>query len=263
MFKKETSLIFSCFLFTLVLVFLFLTESKRISLFEIKFKADELERGAALYTLHCKNCHGIRGEGVGQLGPSLSDELFFTKRTSEVAWTSTLEDYVRNTTEAGRLMGTRPIYAGNGSTAVMPPWHQRAGGPLRSDEIEAITAFVLNWEETALGKVHFEKLNITHQASQNSEFIKRGQKVFIQHCNSCHNYKNQDYTRYPGPDLTEIRSLASTRKPERSPEEYIEESILIPEIFHPPGFDKAAGQETCGTNLTISELKAVTTFLLQ
>ena len=142
------------------LFYLLATERSRLSRATAAWEAQKIERGAALYSLHCRLCHGNRGEGVGQLGPPLSNEHFFKKRQTEVGWHSTLETYIVATTAHGRMMGTRPIYAGNGSTAVMSPWAQLYGGPLRADEINLLTAFILNWKSTATGKVQLNELQL-------------------------------------------------------------------------------------------------------
>ena len=38
--------------------------------------------GQKLYTIHCKNCHGGKGEGLGKLYPPLTDQKFLTENRS-------------------------------------------------------------------------------------------------------------------------------------------------------------------------------------
>ncbi len=220
-----------------------------------------IEQGAMLYGLHCRTCHGSRGEGVGQLGPALGDGHFFTKRSQEVGWQSTLREYVVSTTSHGRLMGTRPIYAGNGTTAVMPPWHEDHGGMLRSDEIAAIADFVLNWQATATGKVELKALSLPEQNPQDPRTISRGEQVFEKHCLRCHGAANGAASGPAGPPLANIATLGNGRREGMTAQEYIRESILIPAAYRREGYaDPGKGQD-CGAVLTESELAAVIAFL--
>ncbi|WP_437918193.1 c-type cytochrome [Sphingobacterium sp. LRF_L2] len=41
--------------------------------------------GQKLYLAHCQNCHGSKGEGLGQLYPALTDTSFLTKQRSSLA----------------------------------------------------------------------------------------------------------------------------------------------------------------------------------
>ncbi|WP_028583648.1 cytochrome c [Desulfogranum mediterraneum] len=237
-------------------------ESVRLEQAAAGYRGRAIETGAELYHLHCRLCHGIRGEGVGQLGPPLSDRHFFLKRLSEVGWQFTLSRYVASTIEYGRMMGTRPIYAGNGSSAVMPPWHQRLGGVLRGDEVAALTAFVLNWQATASGKVTLPPLEIPPEQSPQPELIARGSRVFQEQCSGCHRYQAMG-SHSTGPDLTEISGLAGSRKAGMEPLAYIRESILVPDSFLLEGY-RPGRQYSCGsTTLTRRELDAVSAFLLQ
>ena len=58
--------------------------------------ADDLEMaryltgGQDLYRLHCQNCHGAKGEGLGQLSPPLTDTLGLKSKKQQLAC------YIRN-----------------------------------------------------------------------------------------------------------------------------------------------------------------------
>jgi len=216
-----------------------------------------------LYSANCRTCHGLRGEGVGQLGPPLSDAHFFTSRLKEVGWQSTLEDYINATTEHGRMMGTRPIYAGNGSTSVMSPWHQKFGGPLRSDEIRTITAFILNWEQTARGEVELVELEIPQSSFQDPDVVERGTAVFAATCSRCHRYGEIGAPETPGPDLTGIMEVAGSRRDGMESPDYLRESVLIPAAFVVDDYAQIPVENSCGAVLTESELTAVIGFLMQ
>jgi mono/diheme cytochrome c family protein len=223
----------------------------------------EIEIGARLYSENCRTCHGPRGEGVGQLGPPLGDEHFFTARLAEVGWLATLEEYIIASTEHGRMMGTRPIYAGNGSTAVMSPWHQNYGGPLRSDQIESLTAFILNWEPTALGKVELVELELPQSSSQDPEVIQRGAEVFKEKCSRCHTYRDLAQSEIGGPDLSSIASSDPTSWGGRTLDEYLIESVLIPRAAVADEFVSLSAEHPCGAVLTESELSSITALLMQ
>ncbi|MEE4135683.1 MAG: cytochrome c [Desulforhopalus sp.] len=220
-----------------------------------------IEQGARLYGLHCRTCHGSRGEGVGQLGPALGDRHFFTARLQEVGWQSTLEEYIVSTTTHGRLMGTRPIYAGNGLNAVMPPWHRSSGGMLRTDEIADLTAFIVNWEATATGKLELAVLALPEQNLQDPRTIARGEQVFGQHCARCHQHHPDTASASVGPNLGNIALAAAGRREGLDALEYIRESILIPAAHRPDGYTAIPEEQECGAVLAESELAAVIAFL--
>jgi hypothetical protein len=54
---------------------------------------------------------------------------------------------VRGVTAAGRPVPS----AGTSYPQRMPTWGAAYGGPLRDDQVQALTAFVLNWKDRALG----------------------------------------------------------------------------------------------------------------
>ncbi|MCG6930059.1 MAG: c-type cytochrome [Desulfofustis sp.] len=251
----------SVLLFAL-LTYLAATEPDRLVQAQQLQNGRNIEQGAMLYSLNCRTCHGLRGEGVGQLGPALGDAHFFEERLAEVGWQSTLEEYIIATTEHGRLMGTRPIYAGNGSTAVMSPWHQKFGGPLRSDEIRTIADFILNWEKTAEGSVVLVELELPKSHPQDPAVIRRGAAVFDLHCSRCHRYGNRAAHEIEGPDLTRILSVAGTRRADLEAADYLRESVLIPNAYIVDGYQALAAQNGCGAVLTESELTAVSGFLM-
>lgn len=246
-----------------LLLYIFSTESDRIAAAAIARHGLEIEQGATLYSTHCRGCHGIRGEGVGQLGPALADEHFFTARLAEVGWQSTLHDYVVSTTAHGRMIGTRPVYAGNGASAVMPPWDQRYGGPLRQDEIDALAAFILNWQPTAMGRVQLSVLELPEESPNDPKLISSGEQIFQQDCARCHIYKSIAQATLPGPDLTDIAVQAGSRREELTGPDYIRESLLIPEAHVVSDYTEAARINGCGAILSLTELNAVTAFLLQ
>lgn len=41
--------------------------------------------GQKLYTIHCQNCHGAKGEGLGKLYPPLTDNNFFKNNRQKLS----------------------------------------------------------------------------------------------------------------------------------------------------------------------------------
>ena len=219
--------------------------------------------GGALYDEHCRSCHGLRGEGVGQLGPPLADRHFFTTRLQEVGWSSTRRAYIIASTEHGRMMGTRPFYAGNGSTAVMAAWLDRHGGPLRADQIELLADFIENWEDTALGKVTLVEIAVPETREGDPQTIARGKAIFQSNCSECHTFQDIASTRYPGPALDGLKRWTPAEQGSQTPQDYIHTAILIPEEEVNEQYRQLADAHPCGAILTVTELHDVTAYLLQ
>jgi len=217
--------------------------------------------GARLYSENCRKCHGSRGEGLGQVGPALADKHFFTGRMAEVGWLLGIDEYIAATTGAGRMMATRPLYAGNGTTAVMPPWALGHGGSLRADEIAAISGFVMNWRATALGTITLPVIDLPPPDMGNPATVKAGGEVFSKLCLSCHALADLP-GGHGGPTLTGIGAIASGRTPGLSATEYIHQSVLIPEAFVVEGYGEKTDTQGCGALLSEVQLEAVTAFLL-
>jgi mono/diheme cytochrome c family protein len=84
------------------------------------------EQGADIYSVNCASCHGI--EGQGGIGPALNSKQFLESATDEQA-----AAFI-----AVGLPGTQ-----------MSAYSLDFGGPLTSEQIEAITTFIRSWEKTA------------------------------------------------------------------------------------------------------------------
>ncbi len=234
-------------------------QGSRMAQHERMQRAIQIEAGAALFAEHCRSCHGVNGEGVGQLGPALNTASFFSDRLREVGWPGTLAEYVQNAIAQGRITATRPLYAGSGSVA-MTAWSQAYGGPLRPDEIRNLAAFVLNWEATATGRFKPTELVIpTPQRDSSAARQGRGAALFRRAgCADCHAAPGQgDATT--GPNLAGVATRAGTRIPGYSAEEYLRESFLIPNAFVVDGYPPNSG---CGGVLTFEQLDDLVSYLL-
>lgn len=248
---------------TLATLALFLTvgraEETRMAPRARSRQARAVEAGAGLYAEHCRSCHGLAGEGVGQLGPALNDREFFEERLDETGWQGTLHDYVAHTISMGRVVATRPLYAGDGNVA-MPPWSQAFGGPLRPDEVQAVASFVLNWEAAAMGEFQPAELVLpTPERGSSREQAARGRQLFLDAgCGKCHAVAELSEGT-GGPALSTVASAADTRVEGVSAEQYLRESFLIPDAFVVEGYAPRSG---CGGVLTYEQLDDLVSFLL-
>ncbi len=109
-------------------------------------KGREIEVGADLYGQYCYSCHGKLGEGLPGVAPAIArKDMFDGRRAKEIGWVGSNQAFLKNTIAAGRPVQSRPdLYA-----AKMPTWAQQYGGPMRPDQIDALVAFVSNWEKQA------------------------------------------------------------------------------------------------------------------
>lgn len=125
------------------------TESRRMAEFNEAFHARQIENGAGLFASACSPCHGETGRGSAR-APALNvGDLFNGTRLQSFAWPGTLEDYLRLRISAGV---PRPSSGAESYPERMPTWGQEYGGPLRKDQVEALVAFIMNWEERALAE---------------------------------------------------------------------------------------------------------------
>lgn len=133
-----------------VILFVLFTEPARMASQEANWTAREIEKGAMIYYNNCSSCHASDGRAAAYSAPALNSRYFFTQRAKDVEWTGTWSDYVKLTVAAGRPNlpeGTSNDYW---TMEKMPTWHVDLGGPLRGDQVDAVTAYVMNWEESAI-----------------------------------------------------------------------------------------------------------------
>ncbi len=245
-----------------LIIYVGLTEEKRMSSYAAAQQAEAIEVGADLFEINCSGCHGLKAQGIPGLAPPLNDRYFFTQRLEEVGWEGSLEDYIIATISTGRPVSTRPDqYPGGGSPA-MPAWSEEYGGPLREDQIRNIAAFIMNWKPIALGQAEIAELPTpTPRPEEADNPIARGQRVFTERgCGGCHTIQGLSAGTL-APNLTQIGKVAASRKPDLSAEEYIRESILTPTAFVVEGYQPIMPQNY-GEQLSQQELDDLVAFLL-
>ncbi len=89
-------------------------------------QASLAEQGSRIYDLNCAACHG--GDGEGGSGPALNAKQFLE---------GAVDDQIASLIAVG-VPGTQ-----------MSAYSLDFGGPLTSEQIEAVTVFVRSWEEDA------------------------------------------------------------------------------------------------------------------
>ncbi|MFW6070634.1 MAG: c-type cytochrome [bacterium] len=89
--------------------------------------------------------------------------------------------------------------------------------------------------------------------------VAQGQRLFSQHCASCHAVDGDAVI--VGPSLEGIASRAATRVEGLDARQYLDQSIVQPSAFLVPGFDDVM-PSTLGKQLSGEELDALIAYLL-
>jgi mono/diheme cytochrome c family protein len=248
---------------TVIVVIYAFNEEDRMEATAEAQHARAVEVGASVFENNCSGCHGPKGEGILGLCPPLNDGHFFTSRLQEVGWSGSLEDYIISTVASGRATSTRPDeFAGQGSPA-MPAWSDQYGGPLRPDQIQNVSTFILNWESTALDEVVIEALATpTPSPEEANDPVARGQRVYLDKgCGGCHTVEGLSAGTV-GPNQTRIGSVAETRIPGMSAEDYIHESILDPSAYVVEGYPDGVMPKNYNELLETEQISDLVAFLL-
>jgi mono/diheme cytochrome c family protein len=252
-----------------------LNETERMEEYTLAAEARQIEAGAALFETYCSRCHGTQGLGIPGLCPPLNDRYFFDNRLKEVGWSGSMNDYIIATASSGRVASTRPQeYPGQGVPA-MPSFSDEFGGPLRTDQIESIAAFVVNWNAAAQevsppptpsGPV--VGTDITKELPEGDATAGETLATSLG-CTACH------ITTQTGPAWLAsgaqpgIGTRAETRFTEtgytgnaKSPEQYLFESIVSTNIHIVPGFTAGIMPQTYANQLTDQDMANLIAYLL-
>lgn len=213
----------------LAVVWVGIGEDSRMVEKEENFSSRSIENGASIYAEACSGCHGIQGQGIPGVAPSLNSAAFFTTRVEEVGWNGDLRSYVESTVNAGRPVGSGQY------SAVMPTWGQEYGGPLRPDQVGDVASFVLNWEATALaeGEEVAGPVATPTPLPADASPVEIGQAVYAaQGCAGCHGEPGGQ--GLVAPNLGGLASRAGDTVDGQSAEEYIRTSIINPNAYIVP-----------------------------
>jgi mono/diheme cytochrome c family protein len=145
----------------------------------------------------------------------------------------------------------------------MPAWSDQYGGPLRPDQIQSIATFVMNWEATAKEGVVIEALPTpTPSAEDLADPVARGRRVYLDEgCGGCHTSEGLS-AGVVGPNQTNIGSVAETRIPGMSAEDYIRESILDPSAYIVEGYQDNIMPKNYDELIEADQLDDLVAFLL-
>jgi mono/diheme cytochrome c family protein len=205
------------------------------------FAGRQIEKGAQIFYDSCAECHGQ--DGLAQACTNAAGEEIDCKgiplnhapllcgnpslRMQQMAWTSSKENFIKQTVSAGRP-GT-----------LMPIWSENFGGPMQDYQIDQVTAFVLNWAETpglcgdgAVVAVEWPESVVELPEGDAAN----GREVFqLNGCAVCHgDPADVNSVATVGPWLANIGNDAATRVEGMSAEQYIYESVLTPTSFIAP-----------------------------
>jgi mono/diheme cytochrome c family protein len=265
--------ILAVFLAVVVLGFQWWVEEPRMAAQTANWNGRSIEKGAEIFANNCSTCHGL--DGRGGAGPALNSKYFFTQRLTDVGFAGTLEDYVKLTVAAGR-----PSKANSQWAVMMPTWSSSYGGPLRDDQVQQVTDYVLNWESTAVQQTESQDPWIAFQdvpskAEGASEAPAEGQAAAGQRppaqifqelgCQACHNLNEPqtDTSRGPiGPNMANLNENAPTRVPGEDGPTYVHNSITNPADFVVAGYQPNVMPQGLADRMTPEELDALVEWLL-
>jgi mono/diheme cytochrome c family protein len=263
-------------LLTSVLIIMYgLGETERLEANAKAAEAREIEVGAALFETYCSRCHGTQGLGIPGLCPPLNDRYFFDERLKELAWSGALEDYITATVSSGRLISTRPqLYPGQGVPA-MPSFSEEYGGPLRVDQIRSIAAFISNWAETAEAVSPPPELAGPPVGTDITKALPEGdpangeQIATALACTACHIAAPTGPAWLATAEQPGIGTRASERLTDpnytgqaATPEQYLFEAIVNPNVYLVPGFAANIMPGQYSTQLTDQDMADLIAYLL-
>ena len=238
----------------IVLGFAALREPARLETYAAASIGRSIETGAHIFEQNCASCHGIEGKAEQCSDPSSGESIACVglplnnpqlicgakpAKLDTIEYAGTKDAYILSTVASGRP-GTK-----------MPTWSERFGGPMRDDQIQDVTAFVLNWEgewltETGECPTGFEwpdtveeylVMDITDPivyATQPGDAA-NGEALYTSYtCVVCHGSLDGSAPATLGPPLTNIAVDGATRVDGYSAAQYVYESILNPNAFIAP-----------------------------
>ncbi len=243
--------------------------------------ARSIEAGALIFYSNCQTCHGPNGEGIPGKGLPLNPDLF-TKHWPAIqaakTFNGTIHDFVKATVSSGRPVMSAYAEAAGGFANPMPTWSQQFGGPLRDDQVEDVTNFILNWEAQAeagpIGPA-FKGIGSDLTVALPAGDAKHGADLFsgaaklangsAAPCQACHSLNPGEVK--VGPSLAGVATRAETREPGKSAADYIRESIQNPSAFivpDSPSFmnnGKSVMPEGLGNNMSPQDLADLIAYL--
>ena len=249
-------------------------EPARMESFTQSYRSRQIEEGAKLFEDNCRPCHGPQGEGT-PLGPALNTEsLFNGERLAAVGFSGTLEDYLGGVVAAGRPV---PSEGAEAYPQRMPTWSEEFGGPMRIDQIENVVGFIQNWEARVVAEIGPPEISedlmmgvdITIELPQGD--AERGQALVegILGCAACHTLTDvgSPWTAQDGLPALAPRAAIRIEQADyaglaTTPEEYLIESVVMPNAFIVEGFSQGVMPTDYGERITLQEMADVLDYML-
>ncbi len=238
------------FMLTMVILgFAALVEPARLEHFSAASVARQIETGAEIYKNNCASCHGVEakaqqcfspsGEQIACQGLPLQHQPLVCgdkpERLDQMGWVGTKQDFVYRTVAAGR-------------GRIMPTWSVDFGGPLRNDQVENVSLYILNFEgeefcsAPPLPNYEWPETYSDFNDAWAAGDAARGEELYnINYgCAGCHGDSVDSDASWDGtgPWLGAIVDNAPLRNPDVSVEEYIYESILMPNAYIVTGYSE-------------------------
>ena len=116
--------------FSLATLLYFLWDDDRATEAETRQLSTNAERGGALFSLNCRACHGLTGQGPLESSALPGAPLNADSYRVQDATLASRQQRYRDTIRCGRV-GT-----------IMPPWHQDYGGALNDFQIEQLVTLI-------------------------------------------------------------------------------------------------------------------------
>jgi mono/diheme cytochrome c family protein len=233
------------FMLTMIIMgFAALREPARMEEYTHIREGRQIEVGAKIYKEQCATCHGDEGraenctdaagnpigcQGIPlNYGPLLCGDS--STRMQTMGWEGTKLDFIKVVVAAGR-------------GPIMPTWSERYGGPMRDDQVEDVTMFVLNWESEALcaePEFVYEWPELAEDFLALDEIEEgdpeRGAELYAvtYGCNSCHGNMDDPESAQVGPWMGDLAEIGGDRVPGQDALQYTYESILYPNAYIVP-----------------------------
>ncbi len=222
---------------------------------------------------------------LAQLAPAVEKGYDPEKptRLGQVGWSGTLNSYVYTT-----LVHGRPTSSSYWPQA-MAAWSQTAGGPLRDDQLEQLTAYILNWNrdwtiDDLLAVNQFAKVpadpalvsanpgeptvgteveTILAELANYTGDPMNGQALYTTYaCAGCHMIGEGGAA--PSPEVTWLAAQAGTdgRPSVDNPLGYIVESIVLPNNYIVSGYVANVMPQNFGERLTYQDMADITAYVM-
>ena len=224
----------------MVLGYSALREPSRMTRFTNAELGRSIEAGAEIFANNCVTCHGVEadaqgcvdatGNQIACLGLPLNSNGLLcgdvSQRMIDMGWDGTKHDYILTTVSAGRN--------------AMPTWHEQFGGPLRNDQVQNVTNFVLNYESEELCAqpvVTYEWPELAADFLAGEDVTAgdptRGAELYgiTYGCSACHGSLDGVTPAAIGPALANIETEGGTRVVGLDAQDCICYSVLLPRDF--------------------------------